>query len=185
MSGKQSPSTHRKRNALVLAVLGVLWLVLDQLSKTLIDGSHAVGEHVAGPFLGIFQFTLVHNTGMAWGMLEDSTFALGLLSVAVCAVMALYLLAFEPQANLAEAFGGTLVVAGGLGNAIDRFSLGYVVDFIEPVFIEFPVFNVADIGVTCGFVLFLIGFVVREWTTDPVGVDGEDDGDAIEAEGQR
>ena len=53
-----------------------------------------------------------------------------------------------------------LVVAGGIGNAIDRFSQGYVVDFIEPVFIDFPVFNVADIGVTCGFVLFLVGVIV-------------------------
>ncbi len=53
-----------------------------------------------------------------------------------------------------------LVVAGGLGNAIDRFTLGYVVDFIEPVFIDFPVFNVADIGVTCGFVLFVVAMIL-------------------------
>ena len=53
-----------------------------------------------------------------------------------------------------------LLVAGGLGNAFDRFALGYVVDFIEPVFIDFPVFNVADVGVTCGFVLFLVGVIV-------------------------
>ena len=60
----------------------------------------------------------------------------------------------------AFALGAALVVAGGLGNAFDRFALGYVVDFIEPVFIDFPVFNVADIGVTCGFVLFLVGVIV-------------------------
>ena len=52
------------------------------------------------------------------------------------------------------------MVAGGIGNALDRFTLGYVVDFIEPVFIDFPVFNVADIGVTCGFVLFLAGMLL-------------------------
>ncbi len=61
-----------------------------------------------------------------------------------------------------EIVGVALVVAGGLGNALDRFTLGYVVDFIEPTFIDFPVFNVADIGVTCGFVIFLIG-VVTLW----------------------
>ena len=59
-----------------------------------------------------------------------------------------------------QVVGAALVVAGGLGNAFDRFALGYVVDFIEPVFIDFPVFNVADIGVTCGFVLFLVGVIV-------------------------
>ena len=66
------------------------------------------------------------------------------------------------KAVLAIAFAlfcAGVVVAGGLGNAIDRFALGYVVDFIEPVFIDFPVFNVADIGVTCGFVLFFAGML--------------------------
>ena len=52
-----------------------------------------------------------------------------------------------------------LIVAGGLGNALDRFTLGYVVDFVDTVFISFPTFNVADIGVTCGFVLFFAGML--------------------------
>ena len=52
------------------------------------------------------------------------------------------------------------MVAGGIGNALDRFTLGYVVDFIETTFIDFPVFNVADIGVTCGFVLFVLGLLL-------------------------
>ncbi len=47
-----------------------------------------------------------------------------------------------------------------MGNALDRFTLGYVVDFIEPVFIDFPVFNIADIGVTCGVVLVLVSMLV-------------------------
>lgn len=59
------------------------------------------------------------------------------------------------------ALGLSLVVAGGIGNAIDRFTLGYVVDFIEPVFIDFPVFNVADIGVTCGVALFIASLIIE------------------------
>ena len=51
-------------------------------------------------------------------------------------------------------------MAGGIGNAIDRFAQSYVVDFIEFSFIDFPVFNVADIGVTCGFVLLFIGLIL-------------------------
>lgn len=49
-----------------------------------------------------------------------------------------------------------IVAAGGIGNAIDRFMTGYVVDFICLDFIDFPVFNIADIGVTCGIVLLAI-----------------------------
>ena len=62
------------------------------------------------------------------------------------------------------------MVAGGLGNALDRFTLGYVVDFIEPVFIDFPVFNVADIGVTCGFAIFLAGMALA-WRREDRALD--------------
>ena len=92
---------------------------------------------------------------MAWGMLSDSTFFLGVTSVAVCLVLTGYLFATARRASLAQTLGISLVVAGGIGNAIDRFAQGYVVDFIDLVFMDFPVFNIADIGVTCGFVLFL------------------------------
>ena len=54
-----------------------------------------------------------------------------------------------------QLFSIGIVVAGGIGNAIDRFVTGYVVDFICFDFIDFPVFNIADIGVTCG-VLILV-----------------------------
>ena len=80
----------------------------------------------------------------------------------MCAAATAYLFAFSKRPNTLETTGIALVVAGGLGNALDRFTLGYVVDFIEPVFIDFPVFNVADIGVTCGFVLVVLGLVLRE-----------------------
>ena len=68
---------------------------------------------------------------MAWGMFSDSTLALGVMSLLVCVVLALYLLVLSPRASLAQALGVALVVAGGIGNAIDRFSQGYVVDFID------------------------------------------------------
>ena len=51
------------------------------------------------------------------------------------------------------------IYAGGLGNMIDRLRLGYVVDMIETTFIEFPVFNVADIFITCGCILMMIHLI--------------------------
>lgn len=54
-----------------------------------------------------------------------------------------------------QLFSIGVVVAGGIGNAIDRFVTGYVVDFICFDFINFPVFNIADIGVTCGVVILV------------------------------
>ena len=162
MAATPRNSTRRARTIALVALIAVAWLVLDQATKAFVEGAYAVGDHIAGPYLGLVQFVLVHNTGMAWGLLGDSTFLLGVLSVLVVAVLAVYLAWEGDRANRLEAIGGALVIGGGLGNAIDRFTLGYVVDFIDAAFIDFPVFNVADIGVTCGFMLFIIGFFLHE-----------------------
>ena len=148
----------RRRSLCVFAAVVLLWLAADIATKAVCNG-YGLGEVIAGPFLGLVQFRLAHNTGAAWGMFGDSTFALGVMSLLVCAALAAYLIATARRANLVEVVGIALVVAGGLGNALDRFTLGYVVDFIDTTFIEFPTFNVADIGVTCGFVLFFAGML--------------------------
>ena len=145
----------RMRNAVVFALIALAWLAIDIISKQYFN-AYEVGEHIAEPFAGIFQFTLVHNTGAAWGMFGDSTVALGVFSLIVCALLIAYLFLYDRRAHWASAIGVGLVVAGGVGNALDRFTLGYVVDFIDPVFIDFPVFNIADIGVTCGVIIVLI-----------------------------
>ena len=147
------------RAAGAFALIAALWLAADVATKAYFNG-FALGSVVGGPYLGIFQFRLVHNTGMAWGLFGDSTFALGVMSVVVCAVLTGFFLANIRRITALELVGLALVVAGGIGNALDRFTLGYVVDFIETTFIDFPVFNVADIGVTCGFILFLLGLLL-------------------------
>lgn len=150
----------RKRNLIVFIVVMIAWIGLDQATKAYFN-SFELGELVAGPFLGIFQFKLVHNIGAAWGMFGGAVIPLALLSIVVCLFLAAYLFVLAPESSVITALGISFVAAGGIGNAIDRFALGYVVDFIEPVFIDFPVFNVADIGVTCGFVVFFIGVLME------------------------
>lgn len=147
-----------------LAVLVVLWVALDQFAKSLVAGQE-LGKMLAGPFLGLVDFRLVHNTGGAWGIFEGSTMALGVFSLVVCALLIGYYVWQRNEANLVQTIGIGLIVAGGIGNAIDRFAQGYVVDFIEFSFFDFPVFNVADIGVTCGFVLLFCGLAFS-WRSD-------------------
>ncbi len=154
------PASHRGRNAIVFAAVAVAWVVFDYVTKRLLDGPHMPGDSIAGPFLGLFRLRLVHNTGAAWGMFGDATTVLAFLSLVVCIVLVVYLFAFAPQANLGQAIGLSLVVAGGIGNALDRFMQGYVVDFIDLTFMDFPVFNVADIGVTCGFIIFALSLMI-------------------------
>lgn len=146
----------RRRNMLSFVLVVVVWFMIDLITKGVFN-AYEPGQVIAGPFLGIFQFTLVHNTGAAWGVFGDMTLVLGIFSILVCAAVVAYLFFYAPESSFPLVLGGALVVAGGLGNALDRLTLGYVIDFIEPVFINFPVFNVADIGVTCGVVIFIVG----------------------------
>lgn len=145
----------RKRNAAIFVGIVVVWLLIDQATKAFFE-SFELGAQIAGPFFGIVDFTLVHNTGAAWGVFSDMTALLAVLSILICVLAALYLFVFAPMSSPLAAVGLSLVFAGGIGNAIDRLCNYYVIDFIRPVFIDFPVFNIADIGVTCGCVLFVL-----------------------------
>lgn len=146
------------RRRIAFAVVALAWVAFDQVTKAQFQGVQ-LGRVVFGPVLGLFDFRLVYNTGGAWGVFSDATLALGVFSVLVCVAAAFYFVVAAESLNWAETIGFSLIVAGGIGNAIDRFLLGYVVDFIEFSFFDFPVFNVADIGVTCGFVLLIIGLL--------------------------
>lgn len=170
LSGKQRGKTglldamrSRRCAATLFACVAVLWLIFDISTKSYFNsGDFTVGQLVSGPFFGLFEFLLVHNAGAAWGIFGNSTFALGVFSGVMCvAILALFLY-MSKNISLPETVGIALVFAGGIGNALDRFALGYVVDFIRVTFIDFPVFNIADIGVTCGIVLFLLCFFIRE-----------------------
>lgn len=153
------------RNILLFVVVAIIWLSFDRFTKSYCDGNYYPGEIINDSFSELVRFVLVHNTGAAWGLFGDSTTELAILSVIVCAIILFYFIIHAPKANVGETLGLAIVIAGGIGNAIDRFTLGYVVDFIEFGFISFPVFNVADIGVTCGFVIFLISMLLANKET--------------------
>ena len=165
-SGFVTKSVKKYPVAKVIAfvIIVIAWVALDQMTKSLFYGLEP-GGIIAGPFLGLVDIRLVHNTGGAWGFFSDSTFALGVFSLVVCAAIALFFLASARQSTWLQAVAFALIVAGGIGNAIDRFAQGYVTDFLEFSFMDFPVFNVADIGVTCGFALLVIALLVS-WRSE-------------------
>ena len=167
--------TVARRFAVFIPIV-VVWLVLDQASKLFFNGNYHAGQVISDPILGIFRFHLVYNTGGAWSIFSGATWALGAFSLVVCIALTAYLV-FTPQhPNAGELIGISLVVAGGIGNAIDRFTLGFVVDFIEPTFIDFPIFNIADIGVTCGIILFIVSLLIHERTEAKRAARGSENG---------
>ncbi len=162
-----------RRRALAFAAVLVAWIAIDRVSKLAMD-TVSVGTTLARNVLGLFDFTLVHNTGGAWGVFGGSTVPLGVFSLVVCAGLAVFLFAYlRDQATWLETISIALIAAGGLGNAWDRFAYGYVVDFFNCTFVDFPVFNVADIGVTCGIALLVIALITRPGDSGAAQSDGD------------
>ncbi len=149
------------------AAIAIAWFIADRVTKALVDnGINQAGAVVGNSIAELFRVHLVYNTGGAWSIFAGATFVLGAFSVLMCATLITFAVVQRAHITWLEIIGLALVVSGGLGNAVDRFLLGHVVDFIDLAFIDFPVFNVADIGVTCGIVVFLIGFLWRQRSCD-------------------
>lgn len=142
-------------------------IALDQWLKwwTVANIPYSVPMGEPLPFIPyILGLNYTRNTGAAWSILNEHTWLL----TAVSAVMALVILLALVKKFVRHPFGVislTVVLAGAIGNLIDRVRLGYVVDMFETLFMEFPIFNVADICIVCGGIAFCIyyGFLYEKW----------------------
>lgn len=130
-----------------------LFIAADQLTKLLVRTNMYVGESIC--ILGdFFKLTHIQNRGAAFSMLSGHRALLILIPLAVIAA-ALFVLSKIKDGHWSLYASWTLILAGGVGNLIDRVLFGQVTDMLD--FSIFPpVFNLADIGVTGGCVLFVI-----------------------------
>ena len=154
----ETNGNRRTRNLVVLFAVVFGWIALDRITKSIVEDGHVVGDILVDNFLG-FRFQLVHNTGAAWGAFSDATGGLSIISIIVIALIIIYSLWQAKSASVFEMVALGLLGAGGIGNLIDRLAFGQVTDFIMPLFIDFPTFNVADIGVTCGVIMLVISII--------------------------
>ena len=140
-----------------LFALGIT--VLDQVTKYFTVANIPLHGDVS--FIpGILGLTYAQNTGAAFSFLEGMQ-GLFLLLFALLTVLIVYEYFKKPLPfTTFERFCIAAIYGGGLGNAIDRARLGYVVDMIETKFITFPVFNVADSFITCGCILLIAHIVL-------------------------
>lgn len=147
----------------VLAVFcGVLVLAADQLTKYyIISNPHYFPYGESVEFLnGFLDITYIHNQGGAWGMLSGYRWVLLIITAVVMAVCVVMLVKLGRKSKLFF-WAVSLVLAGGVGNLIDRiFRGGNVIDFLHFEFMpEFPVFNVADCGIVIGAGLLILYFL--------------------------
>ena len=137
-----------------------VWVVLDQAVKFLVRAT--IPLHASQPFLpGLFDLTYVRNTGAAFSILSSSTWILTVLSGVATAVLLVLVLRRALPSRLGM-LSLSLLLAGAAGNFIDRLAFGYVTDMFETVFMDFPVFNVADIGVVIGGFLLVLAVLLAK-----------------------
>ena len=135
-------------------ILFVILVLADQVVKFWVRANIPLGESI--PFLPhIMDLTYTQNTGAAFSILREHTWLLTLLSAVLVVIVAL-LVAKRFIAGRLGLVAATLVLAGGIGNLIDRVALGYVTDMFQTTFMDFAVFNVADSCLTIGVVLLVI-----------------------------
>ena len=138
---------------IVYPLIAAVLIALDQITKYLVRSSMQPGDSI--PLIGDWMRILyVRNTGTAFSMFEGNRWITLVLTSALIIVCLVFVIREALQGSKIVAALLTLVTAGGLSNLIDRFTLGYVTDMISCG--SFAVFNVADIGVTCGCFLTVI-----------------------------
>ena len=146
-----------KKRALLLALFMATIVAADQITKALVRAKIPFGGEV--PLIpGVVRLTYTENVGAAFSMLKGARWlflALVLVFFAGVAVLIRRRVVSKP----AELWALAAIGGGALGNAIDRAISGAVTDMIEPLFIDFAVFNVADCFITCG-AIFLVVYVL-------------------------
>ena len=135
-------------------IIVVAIIVFDQLAKFAAVHSLSLNNPVS-VIRGIFSLTLVHNRGAAFGILKNQVPLF--IFTSVVAVILIYSELKSNKHRKAYSIALSLILAGALGNLIDRILFGYVIDFLD--FHIWPVFNVADSSITVGAVLLVISFL--------------------------
>ncbi len=137
--------------------------VLDQIFKKLAV-EHLMGKEDIVLIKNFIGLSYAENTGAAFSAFSDSTMFLSVVTLVLLLGGVIFLFLGKIEGKLLN-ICAVLILAGGAGNLIDRFAQGYVVDYIKTLFIDFPIFNFADILVVVGvFVVcgYLIYDIIRE-----------------------
>lgn len=146
----------RKYFVIVSTVSFALLVLLDQWTKALAV-TNLKGQNSFVIWKDVLEFHYFENTGAAWGMLKEKQIFFYILTAIFCALVLFEIFKLHKEARFAPfVYTLTLMLAGAVGNFIDRLVNKYVVDFIYFKLIDFPIFNLADCYITISVVFMLI-----------------------------
>ena len=146
---------------MIYYIAAVLLTVIDQITKYFAVDRLA-GNAPAKVIDGILHFTYVENTGVAFGMFSGMHYVFIPLGIVASALCVWYMHQSIKEGKKLRAFAAGVVVSGAVGNIIDKIFRGFVVDFIDAAFIDFPVFNFADICITVGAVIVALSIIFEK-----------------------
>ena len=142
---------RRKRGFFLVAVLGIIF---DQLTKYLVVKNFAQIGDTFPLWQNVFHLTYVINTGAAFSFFRGQVDILRWISLIVSVILIIFV-CYSPKIKLLEQLGYGFILSGAVGNGIDRFLFGYVIDFLDFRLINFPVFNIADVAINVGVIILL------------------------------
>ena len=143
------------KTRLYFILISILIILSDQLFKYIIEIDNF---KLLDKELIIFTIVKVKNYGAAFNIFDGNRVFLSFTSF-VFSILLIYLLIRKNETKNIDLYSYSFLLGGTIGNGIDRILKGYVIDFINLNFINFPVFNIADISINIGFILILYSLV--------------------------
>ena len=142
-------------NKFYFILISAIVIFTDQLTKQIIKEYQQV--LINRDFI-FFSLDYVKNFGAAFNLFNGSRIFLSLVSILI-SILLLYYILYKQNIRNIDLLSYSFILGGTIGNGIDRIIQGYVIDFINLNFINFPVFNIADISINIGFILIIYGLI--------------------------
>ena len=149
-------------------------VIIDQLSKYLVRTADMVRPTLAlidtsilWQLPGVVALRRAENTGMAFSLFTGNALVLAILSLVLVLGLSLWLLLRPDEQSRPLRVGLWMIVGGGIGNLIDRIFLGSVTDFIEVLFVNFAIFNLADAFICIGTFIAAFALIREERKKEP------------------
>ena len=139
-----------KLNLIIVSIV----ITLDQISKYIISLNY---DYILNKNILIFSINYIRNYGAAFNIFEGNRIFLSLISI-FSSLILIYFIFFKERLSSSDRYGLSLILAGSLGNGIDRIIKGYVIDFINLKLFNFPVFNFADIAINIGCIILIFNY---------------------------
>ena len=139
-----------KLNLVIVSIV----ITLDQISKYIISLNY---DYILNKNILIFSINYIQNYGAAFNIFEGNRIFLSVISI-FSSLILIYFIFFKERFSSTDRYGLSLILAGSLGNGIDRIIKGYVIDFINLTLFNFPVFNFADIAINIGCIILIFNY---------------------------